>query len=457
MSKKILIGAIVIVLIVVGIWVALVKERPPIREVLPEEKPLPEIVEEEIIIGYGWSRESDEEKAAEEAVNKIREQLKGKTPDWALLYSTVGYDAERLLREVNQVLGLQVKIQGITSFEGVMSNDGWHEDGIALLGIWSPKIEFGFGHVEIGESGRKAGQEAIKKALEDIGKMAAEKPKLILMHSAPGVEEEILKGIADVVGGDVPVIGGASGDNDLSGKWKQFANNRVYSNGVTLTAFYTDLKIGYQFSSGLGYIATDKAGVVTKAEGRTIYTIDNRPAAEVYNEWLDGEITDQLEQPMPGGLLFKGIMDPLVQILRGEKGVTYYMTIHPVQVNLPEKSLTSLAVTEKGQEMSIMHGTLESHLVRGPLITRMARAQGRITAEEVAGGIFICCACTHMVLDKLPGFYVENVPKLTAGLNDAFEGKPFIGAFTFGEQGFLPGIGNRHQNLITNMIVFSKK
>jgi hypothetical protein len=33
---------------------------------------------------------------------------------------------------------------------------------------------------------------------------------------------------------------------------------------------------------------------------------------------------------------------------------------------------------------------------------------------------------------------------------------PCIGAFTFGEQGPVPGVGNRHQNLIQNILIFGK-
>lgn len=457
MNKKIIIGAIAIILIVVGTLVVLgIKEKRPF-EVAPV--PRPEVEGEQVVwAGFGWSQKENEREAAKEAVARMKTQLKGKTPNWLMIYSTIAYDSEMLLSEIRGLLGPEVKIHGGTSFEGVMNTKGWYSGkAITLLGISSEEIDFGVGGIEIGESGRAAGQKAIRAAIENTKKAEREKPKLILMTSAPGVEEEILLGIADVVGKEVPVIGGASGDNKLTGEWKQFANAQVYGNGLVLTALYTELKIGYHFSSGLGYLSTDKVGIVTKAKGRTIYTIDNRPAAEVYNEWLEGEIAGELELGTPGGLLFKGIMDPLVQLIKDERGVTHYLTIHPIQVNLPEKSLASLAVTKKGEMISIMHGTLESHLLRGPLVARMARAQGKIAEDEVAAGLFICCACTHMVLGKLPGFLEDNLGELIAGLNRVFGGAAFIGAFTFGEQGYVPGIGNRHQNLITNVVVFPKR
>lgn len=459
MNKKIIIviGLVVIILLVGGIWLIIMPREGEITEIVL--KPTPEVVEEEGVLvwtGFGRSQKESEKKAAQEAVNMMKAQLKGEDPDWLMLYSTITYDSQVLLSEISALLGPEVKIQGGTSFEGVFNTLGWYSGkAITLLGISSEKIDFGVGGVEIAESGREAGQKAIRLAISDAKKTEQEKPKLILMTSALGVEEEILLGIADVVGKEVPVIGGSSGDNKLTGEWKQFANGKVYSNGLVLTAIYTDLRIGYHFSSGIGYLSTDKVGIVTKAEGRTIYTIDNRPAAEVYNEWLEGEITEEVETG--GSLLFRGIMDPLVQLIKDERGITHYLTIHPIQVNLPEKSLSSLAVTKKGEIISIMHGTLEAHLLRGPLVARMARAQGKIAKDEVAAALFIVCACTHMVLEKLPGFLDDNLGELIRGLNQIFGGAPFIGTFTFGEQGYVPGIGNRHQNLITNVVVFPKR
>ncbi|MHC1600020.1 MAG: FIST N-terminal domain-containing protein [Candidatus Methanospirareceae archaeon] len=114
------------------------------------------------------------------------------------------------------------------------------------------------------------------------------------MTAAPGEEEEILAGIEEVTGKDVPVFGGSSGDNDITGKWKQFANERVYSNGISLTAIYTDLKVGWALEAG--YKRSEYRGTITKAEGRTIYEIDNQPAAEVYNYWTGGKVVaEELE------------------------------------------------------------------------------------------------------------------------------------------------------------------
>ena len=200
----------------------------------------------------------------------------------------------------------------------------------------------------------------------------------------------------------------------------------------------------------MGYLRTDKQGVVTKAEGRTIYEIDHRPAADVYNEWLNGEITSELESSK-SDIVIRGILDPLAVVVTGETGITYYLTVHPYLINYPERSITSAAVIEEGKTISIMRGSKEAHAIRTPLVIRQARAVGGIEEDEVAAGITLSCACTHMVLGD------EGVKNVVPEMNKAFGGAPFIGAFTFGEQGPVPGIGNRHQNLIQNVLIFGKR
>jgi hypothetical protein len=41
-------------------------------------------------------------------------------------------------------------------------------------------------------------------------------------------------------------------------------------------------------------------------------------------------------------------------------------------------------------------------------------------------------------------------------INNVLEGACFIGTFTFGEQGYLSGVGNVHGNLVNSMIIFGK-
>jgi len=54
---------------------------------------------------------------------------------------------------------------------------------------------------------------------------------------------------------------------------------------------------------------------------------------------------------------------------------------------------------------------------------------GDVAPSDIAGGLVIYCAgCMLTVQDQM-----DNV---VGHLNDALEGRPFLGSFTFGEQGW---------------------
>jgi len=403
----------------------------------------------EIRVGYGYSTNPDVKIAVQEAFSKTKERL-GTSPDYLILFSTVDYDLEKLLKEVRKIAGQKTKIYGSTSCLGVLTKEGFHrgeKGALAMLGVVSKRIIFGVGGADLDKfSPQEAGKKAITLAIKNARKSFAEKPRLVLITAAPGYEEDILKGISEVVGEDVPCIGGSSADNTIEGKWAQFCNDEVYKNGVVLTAIYTDLKIGISYQSG--YERTVKTGIVTKAKGRVIYEINNRPAAEVYNEWVDGTLSDFLKTG--GKILAKTTFTPLAKVIKGRADSWYFLSIHPLSFNLPEKSLSVFANVKIGERVELMRGDWGMLLNRCFSTPRLALRSSKIKEENVAFGIFTFCAGTMLAIPE------EERGKISLLVDKVLKGASFIGTFTFGEQGFVPGVGNIHGNLASSMVIFSK-
>ena len=408
-----------------------------------------------VSVGYGWSTEEDERAAVKEAVSMAKKQLGGVAPEYILLFSTVGYDLEKILEEARRLFGERVQIHGGTSSGAVFTLGGYHigkSGSLALLAVASPKITFGVGGASLEEAGsaRKAGTKAILEAIQNTKKKMVDHPKLILMIAAPGKEEEILLGIEDVVGKEVPIFGGSAGDNDDSGKWKEFTNTRVYSNGVVLTAVYTDLKVGWAFESG--YLRTERSGIATKVKGRLIYEIDHSPAAQVYDSWMGGELTEIIKTEKDKlSIQARTAFYPLAKVIHGENEETYYLSTHPAAYEPSQKFLEVHTNVEEGDKLFLMRGGWELLLNRARTTSLQATVRGRILPRDLAFGISIFCAGTMWAIPS------EERPKIPLLINDSLVGAPFIGAFSFGEQGFLPGVGNVHGNLVSAAVVFSNK
>ena len=430
MRKKL--GAIIVLLLVGVIFLVFLSRR----------------AKEKTIVANSYSLKGTEIEAVGEAVSAINGKLVD--PDYVLLFSTAGYDSEKVLQEVNRLLP-NTKIYGGTSMWGVFSDKGLHKGvkgSLSIMAVSSPKITFGVGGANIDDydSPVEAGKAAIQNAIKNAGK-EGEYPQLVLITGSVGNEEFLLEGIEEVIGWGIPVIGGSSGDNDLTGKWRQFANDKVYSNGVSLTAIFTDLIISYNYEAG--YNSEEEKGVITKAEGRVIYEIDNKPAAEVYNAWCKGCVAEKLKTG--GTILSETSFWPLAKIIETDTGV-YPLSIHPLSISAEDKSMSIFAKIVEGDTVLLMHGDWQLLLDRSKIVPQKAMSSNddAVLGEPVFA-IFTHCAGTMLAIPEEERLKIPSLVSESLG-----EDVPFIGTFTFGEQGPL-GLVNHHGNLISSIIVFSEK
>ncbi|MGC8870626.1 MAG: FIST signal transduction protein, partial [Brevinematia bacterium] len=213
--------------------------------------------------------------------------------DWAVCYTTVDVDIKSLLNKISEVAP-KIKIFGCSSFQGVFTPEGFLRGAHFLVSSQNDGIE---AYPVIYECSAEDAKEKTILACKEIEKNFGS-PDVILMHAVPGFEERVVEGIDEVFLKKVKVYGGSAADDDISGKWFIFSGNKVLNQGVLLVAFRSAKKIYSTFLSG--YLPTNKKGIITKAEGRIVYEIDNRPAALVYNEWTNGSISEYLEK---GGII----------------------------------------------------------------------------------------------------------------------------------------------------------
>jgi hypothetical protein len=275
--------------------------------------------------------------------------------------------------------------------------------------------------------------------LQNAGRMG-ETPDLIWLTAAPGHEEAVLQGIADVVGAHVPIAGGSSADNHVSGQWRQLANGALFNDAVVISVFFSSCELAYAFHSG--YLPSDHHGVVTRADGRVIHEINGRPAAEVYNEWRHGAIYQALDNS--GSILNLTTFAPLGVRAGDINQQNYYLLVHPLSVT-PSKGLRLFAEIKAGDEVWLMEGSRDSLSQRAGRVAEAAVNASEL--RDIRGALVIYCAGCML------GVY-DNMTEVAAGVREALAGAPFLGAFTFGEQGCFMCGANRHGNLMISVVVF---
>jgi hypothetical protein len=393
-------------------------------------------------VATAWSTSVNAE-AVSTAYTKVAQEL-GRPPDWLAVHASVEYDTSALVNTLHKVAPA-VPVHGGTSCLGVMTEEGFHTAdgvGLGLFGLSDPSGSYGVGAEESDLDPRAVGAAAAREALAAAGR-PGESPDLIWLTCAPGSEEKVLQGIEDTVGSNVPVAGGSAADNTIGGHWKQFANGEVYSNGAVVTAMFPSTGAHSFFWSG--YYTTEHRGTVTEASGRIIRTIDNRLAAEVYNEWTYGAIEDSLGG---GNVLRDTTLHPIGRRAKKIGGVTFYRLSHPEAVT-PEGGLSLFTDIEAGERIVLMAGSRLDLIARSGVVAKYALKKGLLSPDQVAGGLVIFCAgCMLAIQDRME--------EVVANIREAFGGNPFLGVFTFGEQGCFVDGANYHGNLMISVIVFER-
>ncbi|WP_319549998.1 FIST N-terminal domain-containing protein [Desulfogranum marinum] len=385
----------------------------------------------------------------------------GADPDLVIVYCSIDYDIDSIVKIVTSRTP-NASLHGGTSCMGAMTQDGAVTEkgsGIALMGIVDPEGSYGVGVVSCGDSPEKAAEDAVKAALKKADR-PGEVPAMIWLTTMPGGEEAVLRGIGNIVGEDVPVAGGSSADNSINGEWKQFGNNAVYSDGIVVTVLFPSTEVMFAFHSGYepteakgiitkvgGFEATGQKGVATSAGKRTLYEIDGHPAAKVYNEWVGGTLSEVIDEG--GNILHLTTLNPLGRIAGYIGDIPYYQLAHPEAVT-PDGAITLFADISKGDEIALMRGTVDSLISRAGRVAVAALETTQADSTDIAGALVVYCAGCMLTVQERLDEVVESFQK-------ALPNTPFLGTFTFGEQGcFLSG-ENRHGNLMISVLLIAKE
>ncbi|WP_022980929.1 FIST signal transduction protein [Ideonella sp. B508-1] len=349
-----------------------------------------------------------------------------------------------------------VPVIGGSSAGGLMSQDGLADHHqIGLMGLEDPGGDYGVaaGPLEGDPQGRASA--LLLEAMDRAG-CAGELPALVWIYQEPGREEAVLAGLRRVLGDRCPIVGGSAADNAVAGRWRQLGPQGPLRGGLVVAVLYPTAAVRVVFQGG--YEPTGQSGVVTGVggttgrrqgaqpdapmQGRELLTIDGQPAAEVYNQWLGGALQPQLDGG--GVVLAQTALHPLAVKVGQLHGLPHYLLVHPEAIT-PGHSLRTFCDLRVGDRLQAMRGD------RGRLVFRAGRVAAQARAalpagQTVAGALIVYCGGCRMAVG-------EAVASVVQALRQRLGPVPFLGCFTFGEQGWLLD-RNVHGNLMVAAVVF---
>jgi hypothetical protein len=268
-----------------------------------------------------------------------------------------------------------------------------------------------------------------------------EQPSLVWLSSSPGHEERTVAALHRELGGQTPIYGGTCADDTISNQWWVSDQEEGFAEGVVVTVMYPRAKISHAFHSG--YVPRNRGGMVTSASGRSLISIEGQPAAEVYNEWADGAIDGV---PPGDNILAESTLSPLGVKVGEINDLPYYRLIHPARIEAGG-TISLFSEVEVNTRVEIFGGSKSSILHRAGRVAHAAAHRDGDGEQPVVGALITFCAgCLLSVRD--------DVSVVVDSITNELPGVPFVGQFTFGEQGAFPGGENRHGNLMISAVLF---
>ncbi len=411
-------------------------------------------------VGMGWGQGLDGTTAARDALTRARAKMT-RPPQALIVFVSADVPSAPgalalAISQIRKELGNDVRIYGGTSDpRGVLTAERLLQPSdevaavVSVMAIASDEITFGVGSATFAGSSSitDAAEMAVKSAMKDARRPAGEKPKAILVATTATNtgQSDILLGLERVIGREMPVLGGRVG--------AAIAGPSHSAEGLSVAAIYTDLPVGSTFEGGYD-VSSPKSGVITRIEnGTRLLEIDGRPALDVYDDWLGGEVR-RLYRTHPKQTADDLLaLHPIYTRQRSARGEVYSIFAHvwPADASLTDKTLEIGTRMHEGERLHLASGNWETLLNRITNLPLSARRRGGLESTQPILGFGWVCAGVFAVVPP------AERPKAPLLISQNHEGAPFVAAVSWGEYGYLPGVGNRYGNLLTSFLVIGPR
>ncbi len=402
-------------------------------------------------VGHGLGKGADAfitgAEAAKQALSSIREHV----PSLVLVFASIKYDLEELLRGVQSVVG-EAPVVGATTSGEIC--DGPHRESVVVV-IWaSPYLTLSVG---LGEQVSKGWQQAVAQVVstpalspffspEDNSawsELTLQGKSAFALLFAPGETAtvplrgfEILEELKRLSQGRLPIVGGCASDDYRMETNYIFWGGRAYPDSVLLVLCQTQLGFGIAMAHGI--LPTGKRAMATRVHDHTLMELDGQPAAEVYCR-LQGECRESLEGKhltITTKAPF-GTADPFGQY-----------SIYVASFFTPDGGVLLSQPLSEGAVVTIMEATPDSLINAGREALRKALLRGSITQPAMV--LTFSCMLRQLYLG-------ERIGEETMGMQSLLPGVPITGFFSQGEQGLADDGVTRHNTVAIALLVLGQK
>ncbi len=366
-----------------------------------------------------FSDEIDTQDAVEEILEQCAAQLGGTAPNAGLLFCGTDYDHQAVLD------GIRARYPGLAligcTTDGEMSSaGGFSEDAITLTLFCTDTIQIAAG---FGTAAGAQPKQAVANATE-MARARLEAPPSLALVLPDGLTSSayaVLDSFGELLGDDVPVVGGMSADRVVGTKESyatyQFYGDRVLSDAVT--ALFFAGPVAYSLGVESGWKPIGKRMIVTGAQGNVLQSLDGRPAFELYLHYLG----DVMKENISGiGSYPLAIYEPGLN--------RYYLRV--AKAADPETgAITFLGEIPEGAEVQITQAIRDE--VMGGVTQSVRSALEKYPGSDPGMAMMFSCTGRKIALGTKAR---DEVGTVRLGLSPDL---PMTGFYTFGEIGPVSG------------------
>src|SRR5437763_269856 len=372
-------------------------------------------------MGVGRSVVQDSREAA---VAAARAAITGEDTKLVLVFAAITHDPAAVQEGIREVVG-EVPVLGCTTHGEI--GPGGPLDGsvtVAVIGGTGFTVTSAIAQQVSGRQ-REAGVELARAV-----NRADRRPYRALLMLTDGLvrdQESILRGCYSVLGASVPRFGGAAADGwRMTGPYLLGAG-KVLRDAVVAVTIASEAPLRVSVCHGWRKVG-DPMVVTSSGNGR-VYTLDDRPALDVYLERLgapavayeDATAFTDFALPRPLG----------VQRRSGIEARNL-----STEVDLEGRSIGGGSAIDHGGLVWALTGDEESILAATD--TACAQALGGLDGQAPAGLLTFSCAALRAVLGD------DGIRRESEVMAKHAAGAPFAGFYTYGEIARIRGIDGFH-------------
>jgi hypothetical protein len=362
------------------------------------------------------------------AARAAHEALVHKDAKLLVVLCSAAHDLEALLREVRTRAG-DVPVIGCTT-AGEIGISGPRDASVVVtaLGGEGFAIETAVA-TKASRDLRGAGARVARcvPAREDL----PHKVLLLLSDGLSGDQQEIIRGAYGVLGAAVPLVGGCAGDDLKMTQTFQLCGDQVLTDSVVAAGIASDAPLGIGVRHG--WRRASEPMLVTASAGNRVYTLDDRPALDVYLEHIGLDSHDAEDQE---GLARLALTRPLGLGRPGGEDQVRFIG----GGDFDERSLSVIAAVPQGALVWIMKG--DSCSVLAATDAAAADSLAALDGSPPLGMLAFDCIARRGVLGDA-GIRVE-IDRLAAHAS----GAPIAGFYTYGEIARTHGLRGFHNQTL---------